>query len=67
MFIAQGTEDRTWGADMARRLAARMTEAGYPPEAHFFEGEDHIFRAAARNQEWELMVDFFGRHLAGGR
>ena len=67
VFIAQGTEDKTWGADMARQLVARTTEAGHPPEAHFFEGEDHVFRAAARNREWELMVDFFGRHLAGGR
>ncbi len=49
---------------MARRLVLRMTDAGQPPEAHFFEGEGHIFRAAARNREWELMADFFGRHLA---
>ena len=66
VFIAQGTEDKVWGADMARRLIARMTEAGRPPEAHFFEGEDHVFRAAARNREWELLIDFFARHLAGG-
>lgn len=67
VFIAQGTEDRTWGADMARRLVARMTEAGREPEAHFFEGEDHVFRSAARNREWELMTEFFGRHLAPSR
>jgi len=63
VFIAQGTEDKTWGADMARRLAARMTKAGHPPETRFFDGEDHMLRAAARNREWELMVDFFSRHL----
>jgi len=64
VFIAQGTEDKTWSADMARRLVARMTEAGRPPEAHFFKGEDHIFRAPSRNREWELMTDFFSRHLS---
>ncbi len=66
VFIVQGTEDRVWGNEMARRLVARMTEAGRPPEAHFFEGEDHVFRAAARNREWELMIDFFSRHFASG-
>ena len=64
VFIAQGTDDRTWDAGMARRLVARLTENGCQPEAHFFGGEDHIFRAAARNREWELMLEFFGRHLA---
>jgi hypothetical protein len=41
-----------------------MTEAGFPPEAHFFEGEGHDFGVEAQNREWELMVDFFSRHLA---
>ena len=66
VFIAQGTDDKTWDAEMARRLVARMTEAGRPPEAHFFEGEDHVFRAPARNREWELMTEFFSRHLVAG-
>jgi hypothetical protein len=66
VFIAQGTEDRTWDADMARSLVARMTENGCAPEAHFFDGEGHIFRAAARTQEWELMTQFFERHLSKG-
>jgi dipeptidyl aminopeptidase/acylaminoacyl peptidase len=48
---------------MAKRLVARLTEAGHPTEAHFFEGEGHVFRAVARNREWELLVDFFTRHL----
>lgn len=64
VFVAQGTEDRTWDADMARSLVTRMTENGCPPEAHFFEGEGHIFRAAARNWEWELMVEFFSKYLS---
>lgn len=67
VFLAQGTEDEIWDADMARRLVARMTEAGGSPEAHFFEGERHQFGAAARNREWELMTDFLGRHLAPDR
>lgn len=54
----------TWNADMARVLVARLTENGCPPEAHFFEGESHIFRVAARNNEWELMIEFFGRYIA---
>lgn len=64
VFIAQGTADQVWDADMARRLVARMTERGRAPEAHFFEGEGHTFRSEARNRGWELLVDFFARHLA---
>jgi pimeloyl-ACP methyl ester carboxylesterase len=36
VFIAQGTQDNVWGDKMARRLVARMNEAGLTPEAHFF-------------------------------
>lgn len=64
VFIAQGTNDNVWGDEMARRLVARMTDAGKPPEVHFFEGEDHTFRTEARNREWELMLGFLSRHLA---
>ncbi|MGO9233270.1 MAG: alpha/beta hydrolase family protein [Methylocella sp.] len=62
--MAQGTEDRTSDAEMVRRLITRLTEAGRAPEAHFFEGEGHIFRAEARNQEWALLLDFFERQLS---
>jgi acetyl esterase/lipase len=64
VFIAQGTRDEVWGDAMARRLVERLTKAGRPPEAHFFEGEGHNFGPDARNREWELVVEFFGRHLA---
>jgi acetyl esterase/lipase len=64
IFIAQGTQDSVWGDEMARRLTARIADAGKPPEAHFFEGEDHAFRTDASNSEWELILRFFGRHLA---
>lgn len=67
VFIAQGTRDNVWGDEMARRLVARMTEAGGAPEAHFFEGEDHTFGAEGRNLEGSLVIDFFSRHLAPGR
>ncbi len=64
VLITQGTEDKTWDADMARMLVVHMAGNRCPPESHFFEGEGHIFRAAARNQEWELITEFFDRHLA---
>ena len=64
VFIAQGTADQVWGDEMARRLVARMIKAGGKPEAHFFDGEDHIFGTEARNREWELLVAFFARHLS---
>lgn len=63
VFIAQGTEDKVWGDQMAHRLVARMVEAGHPPEAHFFEGEGHVFRPEAWNREWQLLTEFFERHL----
>lgn len=65
VFIAQGTQDNIWNAGMARRLVERLTHAGRAPEAHFFEGEGHVFTAAGRNREWSLLVDFFERHLSG--
>jgi pimeloyl-ACP methyl ester carboxylesterase len=64
VFIAQGTDDQVWGAAMARRLVARMTAAGRTPEAHFFDGEGHVFHAEAWNREWALLEAFFGSHLA---
>lgn len=64
VFIVQGTDDRTWDAGMARRLVSRLAENDCPHEAHFFDGEDHIFSAEGRNREWDLMLGFFGRHLA---
>jgi acetyl esterase/lipase len=64
VLISQGTEDEVWSADMARRLVVRMTDAGRPPEAHFFDGEGHVFRTDARNREWDLLFDFFDRHLS---
>ncbi len=67
VLIVQGSEDRVWGDAMARRLVTRMTDAGHPPEAHFFAVEDHTFGVAARNLELVLLVDFFGRHLAPDR
>jgi pimeloyl-ACP methyl ester carboxylesterase len=63
VFISQGMADEVWDAELAQRLVARMSEAGYPPEAHFFEGEGHVFSAEARNREWALMLRFFDRHL----
>jgi pimeloyl-ACP methyl ester carboxylesterase len=64
VFITEGTDDRVWDSAMARRLAARMTDAGRAPEAHFFDGEGHIFHPEAHNREWALLEAFFGRHLA---
>jgi fermentation-respiration switch protein FrsA (DUF1100 family) len=64
VFITEGTDDRVWSSTMARRLVARMTDARRAPEAHFFDGEGHIFRPEAWNREWVLLEAFFGRHLA---
>jgi fermentation-respiration switch protein FrsA (DUF1100 family) len=64
MFIAQGTEDKICDAEMARRLVERLTHGGRAPEAHFFDGEGHVFHASARNREWAPLVEFFERHLA---
>jgi dipeptidyl aminopeptidase/acylaminoacyl peptidase len=64
LFIAQGTDDKIWDAEMARRLVERLTLAGRAPEAHFFDGEGQVFQASARNREWALLIEFFERHLA---
>lgn len=67
VFITQGTADTIWGAEMARGLVARMTEAGCAPEAHFLEGENHNFGSDAQNREWVLLTNFFDRRLSPAR
>lgn len=63
IFIAHGMEDELWDVAAAKRLVARMEEAGRPPEAHFFDYEGHTF-GPGRNRELELLVEFFTRTLS---
>jgi dipeptidyl aminopeptidase/acylaminoacyl peptidase len=63
IFVTQGEADQVWSAEMAHRLVARLTAAGRAPEAHFFEGEDHVLRSPANDQAFALLVAFFSRHL----
>lgn len=63
VFVAYGTEDMVWDADMARRLVTRLIGNGGAPEAHVFEGEGHSFRPPARTREWASMATFFTEHL----
>jgi acetyl esterase/lipase len=66
VFIAHGMEDELWDVAAAKRLVARMQEAGHPPEAHFFDYEGHTF-GPGRNRELELLVDFFSRNLSSNQ
>ncbi len=51
VFVTQGTDDTTWDAGHGPDgWWHAWSESGCPAEAHFFEGEGHIFRAPARNR-----------------
>ncbi len=64
IFLTQGEADQVWGAEMAHRLVARLTAAGRPPEAHFFEGEGHVLRSPANDAAFALRLAFFIRNLS---
>lgn len=64
IFLTQGETDEVWGAEMAHRLVARMTAADRAPEAHFFQGEGHVFRSPANDESFGALVAFFTRTLS---
>lgn len=63
LFISHGTKDETWSVDMTRRLSARLAQHGRAPVVHLYEGEGHGFTADAENRHYELLTEFFMRHL----
>ncbi len=64
IFLIQGEADQVWSAEMAHRLVARLTAAGRAPEAHFFEGEDHVLRCPANDEAFAMLLAFFVRNLS---
>jgi acetyl esterase/lipase len=67
IFLTQGEADKVWNAEMAHRLVARLTAAGRPPEAHFFDGEDHVLRCPANDEAFAMRLAFFVRTLSAPR
>jgi acetyl esterase/lipase len=67
IFLTQGEADQVWSAEMAHRLVARLTAAGRPPEAHFFDGEDHVLRCPANDEAFARRLAFFVRTLSAPR
>jgi dipeptidyl aminopeptidase/acylaminoacyl peptidase len=64
LFISHGTQDKVWSAEMTRRLSERLISHGRKAEVHLYEGEDHGFSSDGENHHYELLTEFFERHLA---
>lgn len=63
LFLSHGTQDKMWSVDMTRRLSDRLMSHGRSPDVHFYDGEDHGFSSDGENRHYELLIDFFTRHL----
>nr|WP_240538758.1 prolyl oligopeptidase family serine peptidase [Halomonas sp. SH5A2] len=63
LFLSHGTQDRMWSVEMTTRLEKRLIKHGRSPEVHYYEGEDHIPSSACQNKHYELLMDFFSKHL----
>lgn len=63
LFLSHGTQDRMWSVEMTKRLEKRLIKNGRSPEVHYYEGEDHIPNSAGQNKHYELLLDFFLKHL----
>lgn len=63
LLISHGTQDRMWSVEMTKRLEQRLREHGRSPEVHYYEGEDHIPSSSGQNKHYELLLNFFSKHL----
>ena len=48
---------------MTQRLRERLQQHDRTPEVHLYEGEPHRLGADAENRHYELLIEFFTRHL----
>ncbi|HLH46122.1 MAG TPA: dienelactone hydrolase family protein [Acidimicrobiales bacterium] len=68
-----GAEDSHPSPDEVQQIDARLTELGKEHDFHVFDGAGHAFfavdrpsyRVDAATKGWQLIWDFYGRHLAG--
>ncbi|WP_447042829.1 alpha/beta hydrolase family protein [Vreelandella sp. H-I2] len=63
LLLSHGTKDRMWSVEMTKRLEERLREHGRHPEIHYYEGEDHIPSSSGQNKHYELLLEFFSKHL----
>jgi acetyl esterase/lipase len=64
IFLSVGEADELWSADMAPRLAARLTAAGRNVTFKSYPGQPHMPDPAAWNGHTANLLDFLGRTLA---
>jgi len=64
LFISHGTQDKVWSAEMTRRLSERLISHGREVEVHLYDEADHGFSSDGEDRHYELLIDFFRRHLA---
>jgi dipeptidyl aminopeptidase/acylaminoacyl peptidase len=63
LFLSHGMRDNVWSADMTRRLSDRLIAHGRSPEVHLYDDQEHGFSSDGENRHYELLMDFFMRHL----
>jgi len=63
LFISHGTKDDVWSVTMTQRLRERLQQHDRTREVHLYAGEPHRLGADAENRHYELLIEFFTRHL----
>jgi pimeloyl-ACP methyl ester carboxylesterase len=64
LLITHGKKDIIWSVEESQILEQRRQAKGLPTETHYFEHEGHILQIEARNQQLEILLDFFTRNLS---
>jgi pimeloyl-ACP methyl ester carboxylesterase len=64
LLITHGKKDIIWSVEESRILQQRRQAKGLPTETHYFGQEGHILQIEARNQQLEILLDFFTRNLS---
>lgn len=65
LFLSVGLEDKTWSADMTRRLEERRAKRQLHVEAHYYAGEGHVPGSEGENKHHELLCSFLETALQG--
>lgn len=61
IFLTHGTDDKVWDVERSKRLLKNVKKEKV--EAHFFEGEGHVFSPDETNRRRELALKFMKENL----
>ncbi|MDJ0589101.1 MAG: acyl-CoA thioester hydrolase/BAAT C-terminal domain-containing protein [Pleurocapsa sp. MO_226.B13] len=64
LLITHGKKDLIWSVEESQILEQRRQANRLPTRTHYFENEGHILGLEARNQQLEILLDFFTSNLS---